>query len=99
MKKSIFVLLTFSLCYVFAIDIDLNIKSLKTAENKPKNVIAMNNEEVSDENETTSIDVEKKRPCNRECASPAALIIVILIFVVLFAWPPIFMRLVEKKKK
>ncbi|WP_029410491.1 hypothetical protein [Treponema pedis] len=41
---------------------------------------------------------EKKNERRKEF-SPAALIIVILLFIVMFAWPPVFKKMTEKKKE
>lgn len=50
----------------------------------------------SAEEEVTTAPVA--RPTISRSFSPAALIIVILLFIVLFAWPPMFKKLSEKKE-
>ncbi|QEJ95502.1 DUF4198 domain-containing protein [Treponema phagedenis] len=56
------------------------------------------NEEKTAASEETSAS-EKDREPRKDDFSPAALIIVILLFAVMFAWPPIFKKMSEKSEK
>ena len=53
----------------------------------------------SSENGDTASMEESKKPSRKSDFSPAALIIVILLFAVMFAWPPIFKKMSEKADK
>lgn len=102
MKKTFCVILGlfFFVNLVFAQE-NFNKKTQESEKNKHSVLIASNgtNDKTSDSDNTESKTEGAVRPANRQYASPAALIIVILIFVVLFAWPPIFLKWVARKKK
>lgn len=76
-------------------------KTQESEKNKHSVLIASNgtSEKTGDSDSTESKTEGAVRPANRQYASPAALIIVVLIFVVLFAWPAIFMKWVARKEK
>lgn len=101
MKKTFCVILGlfFFVNLVFAQE-NFNKKTQESEKDKHSVLIASNgtNDKTSDSDNTES-KTEAVRPANRQYASPAALIIVILIFVVLFAWPPIFLKWAARKKK
>lgn len=99
-----------NLCVIFGLFFFVNLvfaqenfkeKAQESEKNKHSVLIASNgtSEKTGDSDSTESKTEGAVRPANRQYASPAALIIVILIFVVLFAWPPIFMKWVARKEK
>ncbi|MEL3904491.1 MAG: hypothetical protein P1P63_05210 [Treponemataceae bacterium] len=102
MKKTLCVILGlfFFVNLVFAQE-NFKEKTQESEKNKHSVLIASNgtSEKTGDSDSTESKTEGAVRPANRQYASPAALIIVILIFVVLFAWPPIFMKWVARKEK
>jgi len=59
---------------------------------------AADSPESSESADTASME-ESKKPSRKSDFSPAALIIVILLFAVMFAWPPIFKKMSEKAGK